>query len=152
VRHELGRLVGPRFVRLPSMRFEFFVTLMREARLLLGNSSAGVREAPVLGTPSVNVGSRQRDRAAAPSVLHAAAEAPAILEAIAAARAMGRCPPHNGFGERGARARIVELLEGERLWRPSLYKAFVSLDVAADVSADVAADVAADIAADQPMA
>jgi UDP-N-acetylglucosamine 2-epimerase (hydrolysing) len=125
VRRELDRLVGPRFVRLPSMRFEFFVTLMREAEMVLGNSSAGVREAPVLGTPSVNVGSRQRDRSAAPSVLHAEASVAAVGGAIAAARALGRCAAHNDFGERGARQRIVELLEGESLWRPSLYKTFV---------------------------
>jgi UDP-N-acetylglucosamine 2-epimerase (hydrolysing) len=125
VRRQLDRLTGKRFVRLPSMRFEFFVTLMRHAELMLGNSSAGVREAPVLGTPSVDVGSRQRNRSTARSVQHVRPEAEAIRAAIASARSGGRFPRENGFGEPGACQRIVDLLAGEDLWRPPLYKRFI---------------------------
>lgn len=125
VRRELDRLTGDRFVRLPSMRFEYFVALMRHAELVLGNSSAGVREAPVLGTPSVDVGSRQRSRSMARSVRHVAPEAAAILDAIKQSRAHGRFAGENGFGEPGACQRIVDLLSGESLWSPSLYKKFV---------------------------
>jgi UDP-N-acetylglucosamine 2-epimerase (hydrolysing) len=125
VRAELDRLTGPRFVRLPSMRFEFFLSLMRDAELVVGNSSAGVREAPVLGTPSVTIGTRQRRRASTPSVLPAPPEKPAVLAAMARARALGRCVPVNGFGTPGAQRRIVELLHGERLWTLSRYKEFV---------------------------
>jgi UDP-N-acetylglucosamine 2-epimerase (hydrolysing) len=71
------------------------------------------------------VGSRQRNRAVAPSVLSVAPNAEAVTAGIEKARAMGRCAPHTAFGEPGAHRRIVELLEGEELWRPSLYKAFV---------------------------
>jgi UDP-N-acetylglucosamine 2-epimerase (hydrolysing) len=129
VRQQLDRLAGERFVRLPSMRFEYFVSLMRHAELLLGNSSAGVREAPVLGTPSVNVGTRQRRRSSARSVWNVPPEADAVRKAIAEARAAGRLPGENGFGEPGACARIVALLSGEELWRPSLYKEFVDRPV-----------------------
>lgn len=127
LRLELDRLLGERFVRLPSMRFEYFVSLMRHAQVVLGNSSAGVREAPVLGTPSVNIGTRQRNRATAGSVVHAEPAVDSVLAALAAARAMGRCEPHNGFGEPGARRRIVELLAGEQLWKLPLYKPFIDL-------------------------
>ncbi|MDT8910247.1 UDP-N-acetylglucosamine 2-epimerase [Amycolatopsis sp. PS_44_ISF1] len=125
IRLELDRLSGPNFVRLPSMRFEYFVTLMKGAAVVLGNSSAGVREAPVLGTPSVTVGTRQRNRVAVPSVLPVEPDAGRIAEAVRQARAMGRCEPHPVFGGPGAHDRIVELLEGEEIWRPSLYKTFV---------------------------
>jgi UDP-N-acetylglucosamine 2-epimerase (hydrolysing) len=129
VRRQLDRLTGPRFVRLPSMRFEYFVTLMRHAELVLGNSSAGVREAPVLGTPSVNVGTRQRRRSTARSVWHAVPEASVVGKAIGQARAAGRLPGENGFGQPGACERIVALFTGEELWRPSLYKEFVDRPV-----------------------
>jgi UDP-N-acetylglucosamine 2-epimerase (hydrolysing) len=127
IRHQLDRLTGPRFVRLPSMRFEFYVTLMRHADVLLGNSSSGVREAPVLGTPSVNVGTRQRRRSTAASVRHVPAEKTAVQAAIARARVLGRHPSDTGFGEPGASRRIVALLEGEEIWRTSLYKEFVEV-------------------------
>ncbi|MEV6897850.1 UDP-N-acetylglucosamine 2-epimerase [Amycolatopsis sp. NPDC051372] len=125
IRLELDRLTGPNFVRLPSMRFEYFVTLMKNASVVLGNSSAGVREAPVLGTPSVTVGTRQRNRVVAPSVVTVDPDAARIAAAIREAQAMGRCDPHSAFGEPGAHRRIVELLEGEEIWQPSLYKVFV---------------------------
>jgi UDP-N-acetylglucosamine 2-epimerase (hydrolysing) len=130
VRQQLDRLTGPRFVRLPSMRFEYFVSLMRHAELVLGNSSAGVREAPVLGTPSVNIGTRQRRRSSARSVTNVAPDAESVLAAVRGARAAGRLPGEHRFGDPGAGARIVALLEGAEIWQPSLYKEFVDREVA----------------------
>jgi UDP-N-acetylglucosamine 2-epimerase (hydrolysing) len=52
-----------RFRYLPSMRFEYFVALLRFSSGLVGNSSVGVRETPVLGLPSINIGTRQFNRA-----------------------------------------------------------------------------------------
>lgn len=127
IRHQLSRLEGPRFYRLPSMRFERFITLMRNAELMLGNSSAGVREAPVLGLPSVNVGTRQRRRSAAASIINTEAEFDLVLKAIHQGRTAQRRPGERIFGEIGAQARIISLLEGEELWAPSLYKDFVDL-------------------------
>ena len=39
-----------------------FVNLLRNARCLIGNSSAGILETPFLGLPSINVGNRQLKR------------------------------------------------------------------------------------------
>jgi UDP-N-acetylglucosamine 2-epimerase (hydrolysing) len=50
--------------------------------MILGNSSAGVREAPVYGVPSINVGSRQDGRAKLPSVIDVPDNRKAIAEAI----------------------------------------------------------------------
>ena len=57
-----------RFRVLPSMRFAHFSELMKNAACIVGNSSAGVREAPFLGVPSLDVGSRQNARSDAPSI------------------------------------------------------------------------------------
>ena len=38
------------------------MNLQRKTALLLGNSSAGILEAPFLGLPVVNIGSRQKQR------------------------------------------------------------------------------------------
>ena len=50
---------------IPSMRFSYFSELMKNSSAIVGNSSAGVREAPFLGLPSLDIGSRQRARSAA---------------------------------------------------------------------------------------
>lgn len=46
----------------PSMRFEHFLTLLKCAKCIVGNSSCGIIEAPYYGTPSINIGSRQTGR------------------------------------------------------------------------------------------
>ena len=62
LKNYLKYLKGEKFKILPSLRFEYFVTLMKNSSLIIGNSSAGVREAPVLGVNSINLGSRQHKR------------------------------------------------------------------------------------------
>lgn len=51
-----------RFRFFPSIRFEFFLALLKNAKVLIGNSSAGIREAGVYGTPAINIGLRQDGR------------------------------------------------------------------------------------------
>ena len=58
----LERLPSARFRVIPSMRFAYFSELLRNAGAMIGNSSAGVREAPFLGIPSLDVGTRQTNR------------------------------------------------------------------------------------------
>ena len=64
----LERLPKERFRLLPSMRFAHFSELMKNAACMVGNSSAGVREAPFLGLPSLDIGTRQTRRSDAPSI------------------------------------------------------------------------------------
>ncbi|MDP3935200.1 MAG: UDP-N-acetylglucosamine 2-epimerase, partial [Candidatus Giovannonibacteria bacterium] len=51
-----------RFIIHPSMRFEHFLTLLKNANFIIGNSSAGIREAPFYGVPAINIGGRQSNR------------------------------------------------------------------------------------------
>jgi len=46
----------------PSLRFEHFLTLLKNADFIVGNSSAGIREACVYGIPAIDIGSRQQGR------------------------------------------------------------------------------------------
>lgn len=52
-----------RFRVFPSIRFEYFLTLLKNSNLIIGNSSAGIREAPYYGVPTINIGTRQENRA-----------------------------------------------------------------------------------------
>jgi len=51
-----------RFRVFPSLRFEYFLTLLKKAQFIIGNSSAGIREAPYYGIPIINIGTRQQNR------------------------------------------------------------------------------------------
>lgn len=61
---------------------DVFVNLQRKAALLLGNSSAGILEAPFLKLPVVNVGNRQKQRQHAENILFVPHNKDAIKEAM----------------------------------------------------------------------
>ena len=69
----INALPESHFRVIPSMRFSYFSELMKNAAVMVGNSSAGVREAPFLGLPSIDIGTRQRDRKEADSVYNCSA-------------------------------------------------------------------------------
>ena len=72
----------PRFKIFPSIRFEHFLTLLKGANYLLGNSSCGIHEAPYYGVPMVNVGSRQNNRALTNDIIDVPNNQDAILAGI----------------------------------------------------------------------
>ena len=47
---------------LPSLRFEYYLTLLKNSEFIIGNSSSGIREAPVYGIKTINLGERQKNR------------------------------------------------------------------------------------------
>lgn len=58
---------------------------MKHADAVVGNSSSGLLEAPTLGTPTVNIGNRQKGRLLATSVIDAKCNAIDIQQAIGVA-------------------------------------------------------------------
>ena len=93
----------PRFRVFPSLRFEHFLTLLKHARALVGNSSAGIREAPAYCVPTINLGSRQRGRFDYPSIVNVAESRESVLAALAAPPRTQTPSRHfGGRRERGA--------------------------------------------------
>ncbi|MDG2357244.1 MAG: UDP-N-acetylglucosamine 2-epimerase [Polaribacter sp.] len=61
---------NPRFRIIPSIRFEYFLTLLKNSKLIVGNSSTGIREAPYYGIPTINIGTRQENRSVHSSIIN----------------------------------------------------------------------------------
>lgn len=59
-----------------------YLAVMRAAKVVVGNSSSGLVEAPSIGVPTVNVGQRQKNRMAAESVQHVGYRPGAIRAAV----------------------------------------------------------------------
>jgi UDP-hydrolysing UDP-N-acetyl-D-glucosamine 2-epimerase len=66
----------------PHFGSRHYLTLMRNADAIIGNSSSGLVEAASLDTPAVNVGDRQKNRLSAASVLHTGYDPTEISNAI----------------------------------------------------------------------
>lgn len=109
-----------------SFGSELFLNLLRNASVLVGNSSSGIWEAPSFGLPVVNIGTRQHRRLRAGNVLDVPThDAALVAEGIRTAlydpafRARAReCI--NPYGDGRAAERTVAVLEGLDLSRPHL--------------------------------
>ncbi len=117
-------LPSDRFRVLPSMRFQYFSELMRNAQVIIGNSSIGVREAPFLGIPSLNIGNRQFKRGRAQSLLECNANDRAGIELFLSENWGRRYPRSQSFGSGDAARSFVELLNDNSVWQIPLQKYF----------------------------
>ncbi len=106
---------------------EVYPNLLRHAKCVVGNSSSGVIEAGVFGTPVVNVGDRQKGRPTGENVTHAPWSTASILDAWRRA-ATGRATTSGGadhpYGSGGAAKRIAERLADVTLGHKLIRKQF----------------------------
>jgi len=65
-----------------SLRFEYFITLLKYSDFIIGNSSSGIYEAPYLGVRSIDIGTRQNNRVKLNSILHCDYDTNNILDTI----------------------------------------------------------------------
>lgn len=94
-----------------AMPHERFRDYLACSEVIVGNSSAGIIEAPPLGTWAVNVGDRQKGRPRAKAVLDVEADDKHIRERIAWAINHGRAPRENPYNSDGrACERIRDVL------------------------------------------
>lgn len=91
-----------------------YLSAVRGAAAVVGNSSSGMLEAPALGTPSVNIGSRQEGRLRVPGIIDCVPSAAAIAAAIRRALDPGLRETMRGrrhpCDQPGTARRIVEVL------------------------------------------
>ncbi len=106
-----------------------YLSLMRYAQFVLGNSSSGIIETPALHVPTVNIGDRQRGRLRAESVIDCAPDAASITSAIKramSAEMKALCetvvsPYGDGRSAPRIAAKCAEVIQGEIDLRKKFY-------------------------------
>ncbi|GAB4315052.1 MAG: UDP-N-acetylglucosamine 2-epimerase [Promethearchaeota archaeon] len=93
-----------------NLPLELYVQLMAHTSCLVGNSSSGIREGAFIGTPVVNVGTRQDNRARGANVIDVGYDATQIEEAILKQVEHGRYPSDPVYGSGDAGAKIAKIL------------------------------------------
>ncbi len=93
-----------------SLPIELYAPLMKNGACILGNSSSGIRESAFLGTPSVNIGSRQHGRERGGNVVDVDYDRCQIVAAVKAQIARGRYAPDHVYGDGFAAGKIVDVL------------------------------------------
>lgn len=98
-----------------SLGAQRYLSSLRHAEGIIGNSSSGIVEAPCFGIPTIDIGNRQRGRDRAESVINCPPERDAILQAIHKSqtpefRAMAR-QAKNPYGEGDTAREIVAVIK-----------------------------------------
>ena len=93
-----------------SLPIELFAPLLHNAACIVGNSSSGIREAAFLGTPSVNIGTRQAGRDRCPNVMDVGYDSKEIVQAIQRQINIGRYPADYRYGDGASGKKMVEIL------------------------------------------
>lgn len=118
---------NPRFRLIPSLRFEYFLTLLKNATLVIGNSSAGIREAPYYGIPVVNIGTRQNNRFEHSEILNVDYRKQEILGALSNMREGKYSPEIKAFGVGKSAEKFLKTLQEETIWGINHQKQFKDL-------------------------
>ena len=129
--NEYKRLEGNRNIRLfPSLRFEYFLVFLKNSNYIVGNSSAGIREASYYGTPTVDIGSRQNNRSQGVSIFHANNESNSILRGINLAKNFKKniTNKDSNFGHGNSDQIFLKLLDGDKIWSLDCQKQFQDLE------------------------
>ncbi len=113
-----------RFKIIPSLRFEYFLTLLENADFVVGNSSAGIREAPYYGVPIINVGSRQHNRSQHPSIINVGYDKYEIYEALQEKRTKNVSIDHENFGNGNSAEAFLDALKSDEVWKVDRQKQF----------------------------
>ena len=124
-----------RFRVIASLRFEYFLTLLKNSDFIIGNSSAGIREAPFYGLPSVNVGTRQNNRFLHTSIVSVNYDTASILTAINTASSMRVCEKNDYFGSGNSTELFMNIINNPKTWETSVQKQFNDISFPKPVAA-----------------
>lgn len=119
------RLKGnPRFRIFPSLRFEYFLILLRNCQFIIGNSSAGIREAPYYGVPIINIGTRQLNRAMNADIVNVDYDGKSISKALKTIDSHKVQQVDADFGQGNSAVLFLKSLDKEVFWQMNHQKQF----------------------------
>lgn len=113
-----------RFRIFPSLRFEYFLTLLRNSQFIIGNSSAGIREAPYYGIPIINIGTRQQNRSLHADIINVNYDAVSIHAALKIIDHHQVVNNNTGFGSGNSAQLFLNSLLEKDIWSINHQKQF----------------------------
>lgn len=98
-----------------SLPIEYYGPLLKNALCILGNSSSGIREAAFLGTPTVNIGTRQDGRQRSGNVIDVPYDRAQIVAAARKQIVRREYEPDSLYGDGYAAEKIIQVLKAATL-------------------------------------
>jgi UDP-N-acetylglucosamine 2-epimerase (hydrolysing) len=116
------------FKRFPSVRFESFLSLLKNADFIIGNSSAGIREAQYFNIPAINIGTRQKNRSSSNHIVNINPETNEVINAV---KNINTLDISSGlkldFGMGNSGELFLKILNTSEFWKIPIDKTFIDL-------------------------
>ena len=125
---EYNKINSNKIKILPSIRFEYFLTILKNSDFIIGNSSAGIREAPYYSIYSINLGSRQHKRDMNTMIINADFEKKEILQAMNKATEKTNKKSIRNFGRGNSSDLFLKTLLDDNLWKTNNQKEFHDIE------------------------
>mgnify|MGYP001396629518 FL=1 len=115
------------FKILPSMRFEYYLTLLKNSNFIIGNSSSGIMEAPYYGVPTIDLGTRQKNRAKISSIasVNDYSKLSDLINKFKKKKYQFK--PLQYFGTGNSHKKFLAILNQKRIWEIKSQKQFIQL-------------------------
>ncbi|ELE9014962.1 UDP-N-acetylglucosamine 2-epimerase (hydrolyzing) [Enterobacter cloacae] len=114
-----------RVLAIPSLGQLRYLSAVKHAAAVIGNSSSGIIEVPAFDVPTVNIGDRQKGRLAAKSVLNCPADSQSIINTIKVAITRSYKGPNeritNPYGQGNASSKIIEMIKSMNFERSKIF-------------------------------
>ena len=108
-----------------SMRFESFLTLLKNSDFIIGNSSAGIREAPYYNIPAINLGTRQKNRYKNKLIKNIDFNISKITKAIDSSKKKRELKIKKYFGEGKSSFKFEKIISSKNFWKTKIQKGFI---------------------------
>ena len=112
------------FKTIKSMRFEYYLTLLKNSQMIVGNSSSGIHEAPFYGISTLNIGNRQKNRAKLKSIINLDYNKIDIIKKINKYYGY-KFKKNTTFGKGNSARKIYMKLTSKDIWKTKIQK-FIS--------------------------
>lgn len=115
---------------LPSMRFEYYLTTLKNSHFIIGNTSSGIIEAPYYGVPTINLGLRQNNRASLASIVNCKFSKIKISKNIKKfSKKKIRFKKNIYFGKGHSFRNFINILLKKKIWETSIQKYFNDIKI-----------------------
>ena len=108
----------------PSIRFEYYLSLLKNCKFIIGNSSSGIIEAPYYGVPTINIGNRQKNRANLKSIINCDYGYDSIIKIIKKFSTSKRFKSSYFFGTGKSNYKVIKILKSKEIWNIHNQKQF----------------------------
>ena len=127
LKHIMTLRKNKKFKTYPSVRFECFLTLLKNSKFIIGNSSCGIIEAPYYTIPTINIGNRQHNRVEKrDTIFNISFNSNQIIKTIKKLENIS-FKKDNFFGKGNANDLILKLMLSHKFWKTSIQKNFIDI-------------------------